>query len=461
MTLRSRLAWTYGIAVFVAVMILAVVSLTAIDRSLRSSLDSRLTTAAFAARGLVDVHHGRIGVDPDDEGQLLNVLPNDMQVAVFGRDGTVFFTTATSRVPAAVRNLDRWNDHALSISSGGAGDKKLRIAVAPVIRGTTTYGAVVVWEGSDYIGDFDRNAIIAMGFAALLIAGIVVMLSSTLARRALAPLEDLTELATEIEAHDLSRRIGRRESDELGRLASAFDRMLDRLQAAFARQRQFTADASHELRAPLAVMRAEADVALERERTPQEYRATLETIVQEVDRIDGLVDLLLLAARADSARLRIETIDVTELVLLTVERFMPAASASNVTLETSTQGVVTEGDAQALERALSAVLHNAIEFAATVVRVRVYHEGEDALIRVDDDGPGFSPEGLTHATERFWRADPARRRGGTGLGLSIADAIARALGGRLVLANAEPHGAIVEIHIPFIAASSINGRMGA
>ncbi len=459
MSLRARLAWTYGIAVFIAVVILAIVSLTAIDRSLRSSLDQRLLTAAAAATAVVDVHHGNLRLDDEDRQQLVGAMGGVMEAAVFTNDGTVYFTTAPA-VPSGIIRLATPGGLASATFSAQSDDTPLRVAITPIQRDGAGYGTVAVWQGSSFIADFDRYAIVAMALAALGVGGVVVILSSTLSRRALAPLERFTSLATEIEAHDLSRRVGAQGQDELGRLGSAFNRMLDRLEGAFMRQRRFTADASHELRAPLAVIRAEADVALAKERTSDEYRQALHTIVNEVDRIDTLVDALLVAARADSARLQFAPVDVGEIIALTVQRFVPAAASRGITIETDADESVVEGDAQALERAIAALVHNALDFANRRVVLHVARNDESVDVSVEDDGPGFTEEGLAHATERFWRGDPARRRGGTGLGLSIADAIVRAHGGNLTLTNVAPHGACVTFRLPFIDASSATGKMG-
>lgn len=459
MSLRTRLAWTYGIGVLVAAVILAVVSLTSIDRSLRSSLDARLTTASAAAAAVVDVHHGHIELDAEDREQLLTAMAGVMEIAVFTSEGRIYMTSA-SVVPPDVIRLATSGASANGTYSARSGDTPLRVAITQITRGSAGYGSVVVWQGSGFIDDFDRFAIIAMALGALGVGGVVVMLSSTLSRRALAPLERFTTLATEIEAHDLSRRLGGQGQDELGRLGSAFDRMLDRLQAAFTRQRRFTADASHELRAPLAVIRAEADVALAKERTSEEYRQALSSIVHEVDRIDSLVDALLVTARADSARLQFEPVDAGALVALAVQRFQPAASARGIAIDTNASEAFVDGDAQALERAFAALVHNALDFAEHRVMLRVARNDGDVEIAVEDDGPGFTEEGLAHATERFWRADPARRRGGTGLGLSIADAIVRAHGGSVSLSNIEPHGARVTLRLPFIGASSGHSTIG-
>ena len=444
MTLRSRLAWTYGIAVTLAVVLFAIVSIAAIDRALRTSLDDRLATAAAAVATLPSVHDGVVKMDSEDRDQMQELLAGVMEGAVFDGDGNVVASSETTippQISAAAKALPKSNRQ-FGIRLG---DHNVRVAITPLEREEHSMGAVAVWQGSDFIQEFDRYAAIAMAVAALAIGGVVVILSSTLARRALSPLERFSTLATEIEAHDLSRRVGAQGTDELGRVGSAFDRMLDRLEAAFVRQRRFTADASHELRAPLAVIRAEADVALAKDRSVQEYRNALETIASEVDRIDALVDGLLAAARADSARMKFERVDLGALALLAVQRFTPAANARGITIATSIGDAHADGDAAALERAIAAILHNALDFAAAQVRFEVEASESAAHLRVIDDGPGFSNEGLAHATERFWRADPARARGGTGLGLSIADAIVRAHHGDLTIANVTPHGASVTI----------------
>ncbi|HVA27411.1 MAG TPA: HAMP domain-containing sensor histidine kinase [Candidatus Baltobacteraceae bacterium] len=444
MNLRSRLAWTLGISVAAAVVVVSLVSVTAIDRALRTSLDARLRTSASAIAALVDVKNARLVLDSEDRDQMSNALGGAMDAAVFTCSGKTFVATS-STVPSSILAVSNRCERPAEMRDGGAGEHALRFASIPIERGSTVFGTAVVWRGSDFIDDFDRDAALAMGFAALLSGAAVIVFSSFLARRTLAPLSAFTELATEIEAHDLVRRVGRSGEDELGRLGSAFDRMLDRLEGAFSRQRRFTADASHELRAPLAVIRAEAEVALTRERAPDEYRRALQTIVSEVERIDALVDALLLAARADSARLTFERIDLGELVLLVRERFEPAAAARGLALDAQAGEAWIDADPAALDRALGAIVHNALDFAASKVLLRVGVTDGEVRLLVADDGPGFSEEGLRLATGRFWRDDMERRRGGTGLGLSIAEAIAKAHGGSLVLANGPSGGAYVTV----------------
>ncbi len=444
MNLRSRLAWTLGISVAVAVVVVSLVSVTAIDRALRTSLDARLRTSSAAIAALVDVRNERLAIDSEDWAQMSAALAGAMDAAVFTCAGKTFAATSSS-IPSSIHAVSTVCANATQLRDGGSGERALRLAITPIVRGTTVFGSAVAWRGSDFIDEFDRDAAIAMALAALLSGAAVIVFSSFLARRTLAPLSEFTELATEIEAHDLVRRVGRGGQDELGRLGSAFDRMLDRLDGAFSRQRQFTADASHELRAPLAVIRAEAEVALARDRAPDDYRAALQTIVGEVERIDALVDALLLTARADSARLTFERVDLCELALLARERFEPPAVARGLALEAEAAEVWIDGDPAALERALGAIVHNALDFAASRISLKVAADGGEARLCVTDDGPGFSDEGLLYATGRFWRGDTGRRRSGTGLGLSIAEAIARAHGGSIEVANGPSGGAIVTV----------------
>lgn len=442
MTLRTRLAWTYGLAVAVAVTIVAIVSFSAIDRTLRTALDGRLATTAAALAALVDVDDGTLHFDREDREQMASALETVMDGAIFTPSGGVF-VTSNARIPAPVRTLAAARRFWLKPQTFRVASAVLRSVCRPVSRGAAAYAYACVWENAAYIDDVDRDLLVAIALAALLGGGVVVVLSSTLARRALAPLEAFTDLATEIEAQDLSRRVGRAGPDELGRLGSAFDRMLDRLESAFARQRRFTADASHELRAPLAVIRAEAEAALARERAPGEYQSSLATIVAEVERIDALVDALLLAARADSARLHFAPVDVRALAALVAERFAAPAAARGVSIRVEGAAPLVDADGASLERAIAAIVHNAIDYASTEVVIDVAEPGSGVSVCVRDDGPGFSADGLLHAKERFWRAD-RRGRPGTGLGLAIAESIARAHGGTLELSNGA-RGAVVAL----------------
>jgi signal transduction histidine kinase len=267
----------------------------------------------------------------------------------------------------------------------------------------------------------------------------------------LLPLVRIAATAERIEANDLSQRLHAESDadDELGRLSASFDRMLDRLQSAFAHERRFSADASHELRAPLAVLRAETELALRRDRDNDEYRRALESIAREAERLERLVDDLLAAARLEADAADFREVDVNAIVRDVAARIETPAALKHVGVATEGSAPAAIGEPGAIERALLGVAHNAITFAPErgSVRLTMTSDADAVSVAVADSGPGFSREALEHATERFWRADGARPRGGTGLGLAIARAIVERSGGTLSIANAPGGGGLVTMRL--------------
>lgn len=430
MSVRSRFATTVAAVVAATVTLFATCSILAIDRVLRSSFAARLRTAATAVATTVDVHHGRISLDASDLREL-SLIHADTPFAVYGPDGTLLGGTAEPTDASA---------------------KELYSITVPLARNGATVGSVSVWQSDAWIGDFDRDAAIVSFALGMLLIGGGVAISQRVARSALAPVERIASLAERIEAHELAQRLGAGGNDELGRLCASFDRMLDRLEGAFGHERRFVADASHELRAPLAVLRAETELALRRERTDDEYRAALASIQREAARLEVLVDELLAAARAGVDARDREPLDAAAMIRELGERVRPAASVREVGIEVDADAdFLVDANKATLERALLAIVHNAIAFTRSggVVHLGLHPDDEGVCIEVADDGAGFSPDALKHATERFWRGDPARARGGTGLGLSIARTLVEANGGSLKLANGSSGGGVVRVFLPF------------
>jgi signal transduction histidine kinase len=231
-------------------------------------------------------------------------------------------------------------------------------------------------------------------------------------------------------------------------LSHVFGGAFDRLEARLAAERRFVADASHELRTPLAVVRAETDLALRRTRSEHEYVEALRSIDGEVTRLEAIVDDLLDTLR-DRDATTFAQVDLTEVVTRAANRMRPTVRELRVDFSGDPPSV--SGHAEALERAMTTVLHNAATHGGGSIDVRVVTEPARVRIDVADDGPGFPPEALKHATERFWRSDSARSRGGTGLGLSIARTLVEAHGGKIVLANDGRRGAVVSLLLPTCA----------
>ena len=276
-----------------------------------------------------------------------------------------------------------------------------------------------------------------------------------LAQRAFTPVEQITRTAREIQAQDLTRRIEVHSTDELGILASTINEMLERLDRAFARQQQFTSDASHELRAPLAVIEAESTLALQKHRSPEEYVKSLEIIAQEADHMSALINQLLTLARADAGKeqVRFEKIDLRKFMeeicvdaeILCREKEL----ALNLSLE---EKISVQGDGRSLRRLMHNLLSNAINYTARggTITIELSKEETQALLKVSDNGIGISPSDLPHIFERFYRVDKARTRdeGGSGLGLSLCRHIVDIHGGRIDVESLQGKGSTFLVRLP-------------
>src|SRR6266480_5054709 len=309
------------------------------------------------------------------------------------------------------------------------------------------------------------------GTLALLIAAIG---GYWLAGKALRPVKMITRMAHEINATDLRRRLHLQRRDEFGELAATFDHMLARLEAAFKRQAQFTADASHELRTPLTIIDLEINRALTQLEQPEAYRHVLEQIQAENEQMTATVNSLLLLARADTGQmtLDLQEVDLSDIALASVERLLPLARQSQITLATGDlPEVLVCGDPQYLGQMLTNLIENCIKYTSGIGK-RVYIElaieqKRWGVVRVQDDGPGISEEHLPSLFERFYRVDKARSRrqkepvqsskpdqgkpGGSGLGLSIAQWIVQAHGGEIRVGSKIGAGSLFEVRLPLLS----------
>lgn len=309
-------------------------------------------------------------------------------------------------------------------------------------------------------GDFDRT--LKRGSTLLFAAAPVFLALAALggywmSRRALIPVDQMTQAARSIGAQDLALRLVVPPArDELARLAETLNEMLARLEAAFRRIAQFTADASHELRTPIAVMRTSAEIALRKPRSESEYRNTLSQVVQEADKISQLIENLLELARADSgaAQMRMERTDVSAILMSCCEESKLLADKQGVALCRNGAGTSmwVNANAAAIERLFTIVLDNAIKYTpgGGHVDVRLNATNGFAVAQIRDTGIGISAEDIPHVFDRFYRTDRARSRetGGSGLGLAIAKWIAEVHEGGIEVRSTIGSGSLFEIRLP-------------
>jgi two-component system OmpR family sensor kinase len=290
----------------------------------------------------------------------------------------------------------------------------------------------------------------------LVIGGPVALLLASLAaygatRAALRPVDAMRRRAAEISAAEAEQRLPLSPAqDELRRLGETLNRMLDRLQAAVERERAFVDDASHELRTPLALHRTELELALRYGGTTEELRGAIASSIEEANRISQLAEDLLVLARSDKGTLSIEAkpIQVRDLFAAVRGRLGgPAREAGRSLVVDDPDGLVIEADRARVEQALANLVENGLRHGNGQIRLWARATEGGVELHVSDAGPGFPPDFLPHAFERFRRVDTARAEGGTGLGLAIVDAIAQAHSGRAAARNAPEGGADVWIEL--------------
>ncbi|HYN84697.1 MAG TPA: heavy metal sensor histidine kinase [Pyrinomonadaceae bacterium] len=294
--------------------------------------------------------------------------------------------------------------------------------------------------------------------AALLLAGLG---GWFLARQGLAPVAAMARSARQIGAGSLDRQLPvANPRDELGQLATTFNELLSRLDAAFDEQRRFMADASHELRTPLSVMSTAASVTLKKERREEEeYREAIQMVAEQTRRLSRIVQDMFVLARADAGRypLQDRALYLDDLLDEVARAGGLLASDKGVSVElTNLPEAAFHGDEDLLRQMVMNLVDNAVKFtpAGGVVRLGLARRAGEYVLSVSDTGPGIPAEARDHVFERFYRADKARSRsedGGAGLGLAIARWIAQAHDGDLQLADSDGTGATFIVRLPFPA----------
>jgi two-component system, OmpR family, sensor kinase len=450
LTYGTRLTLACTALVAIAVLLLGTVAFVTVRFALESAFQIRLETTVKAIRAIVEVGHGKLqDLDGEDLVQFHTLLGQGLNGAVLRRDGSL--ASSNLAAPPAARLAALAASASVSNDIARIDDGSVAYVLLPVAERGVRYGTIVAWSSRRVYDDAERITLLALGVAGVIVIAAAALAGGALTRRMLRPVTELSAMISEIEATDLGERLAwNGPDDELGRLCTTFDRLLDRLETAFEHERRFIADASHELRTPLSVMRAEVELALMHERTPAAYAAALQRLQRETQRLETLAQNLILTARDDTGMEGATPRPIADIAARATTRMQPLATSRKLTLTcTSATAALVAANADMLERAIVALIDNALRFARGSVTVRVASEGASATVAVSDDGPGFSEDALREATGRFWRDDPARSGAGSGLGLAIARSIVEHHGGTIELRNAAAGtGAVVVLTVP-------------
>lgn len=331
-----------------------------------------------------------------------------------------------------------------------------RIGSRWVKSGDARYSITVAHSLREFSKSIDRFQLILIALSSLALAAACAG-GYWLSRRALAPVDAITEAARKLTFNNLSTRLEvPKTNDELQRLTETLNTMLDRIERPLRQMHQFTADASHELRAPLTLIRTAAEFSLRRERSQQELIDSLSKILKESERTSTLVDNLLLLSRADSGidDLTLAPLNLAEPVSDAIEEGQPLAREKHVVFESSLaqSPILVSGHYDLLKRAVFILIDNAVKYTPQggTIRVTLSQSNSTAILTVKDTGIGITAEHLPHVFDRFWRADKVRSRsqGGVGLGLAIAQTIIVRHNGSIDVASGPGAGSAFSILLP-------------
>ena len=344
------------------------------------------------------------------------------------------------------RANQRLQETAESLAGGPARaftEHDTRFYALPIFRDGTRYGTVVAAIPLDAYDETERTGFVSSLVFAFALLAVGLVITRWILGKALLPVSRMTEDASKWSDSDIDRRFDFGEPyDELTRLGATLDALLDRLASSLRHEQRLTAELSHELRTPLARIAAEAELALNRPRDPEDYQASIEAIRRNADQMTRTIDALIAAARQD-ARLERTTSDARQAVELAVEAAREAADARGVEVRVTVPDaplmVAVESDL--LERIVQPVLDNAVRYGQTVVGVELGRNGASAVIAVADDGPGVAPEEHDRIFEPGARGEAGRGTQGAGLGLALARRLARSAGGDVTVSEDRGGGA--------------------
>lgn len=477
-SIRGRLTLWYATALILSLAVFAVVLYVArrsdtyqdLDRRIQSEADltAGILAESYRARGTLVENDtaGRPQLTPD-VAAVLEVVPDYLLVT--SRDGRLLFASPDARaltfgefeqLNAITQPPPLTGSHSAGRYRVNPNGPTLHYIVRAVPDAGDQFGAILA--GADTRSAELRLEQLVLTIVIAFFVGVVpaILVGGWLAARALEPVDRMiTEVREITDGRSLHRRLALPMArDEVSRLAETLNQMMTRLERSFAALRRFTADASHELKTPLTVVRAGVERAITRPGMPQEALAPLEETLQQVNRMTELMDSLLTLARADEGRAELhrEPVDLREIIEEAGEtgELLAEHAGVGIDIRLPPQPLVVPVDRSRMRQLALNLIENAVKYTPRGGQVSVELAGDNgrAVFTVADTGIGIAPGDLPHVFDRFWRADSARTRtsarAGTGLGLAICKWIAEAHGGTIDVQSRPGRGTTFTVGLP-------------
>lgn len=387
----------------------------------------------------------------------------DMAVAIFMPDGQLvaassknFYSNPFPKVIFADISHDKGRFTTVEQEISGRPVMAFRILTTPVWEGRSLAGILQVAKPLTFVQESLEKLKVELLLFWPVAVLVVALTGWFLSRLILTPLDRIIYATRQISGERLSTRVHTPDArGEVRELADTFNDMLDKLEKAFATQKQLTQDVSHELRTPLTILKGEIEVALKKLRSPQEYQAILTSNLEEIDRLNSMTESLLVLARLDSGQLSLDRhpVSLSSFLEDIAEALSALARQKKITLRTEeVSQAIIEADVMHLPRAVVKILENAIKYTPEygTISISADQRQDAVVVRITDTGVGIEPSQLPFVFDRFYRADTSRSGSGFGLGLSIARSIIEAHGGKIEVSSTPGQGTTFLITLPAV-----------
>lgn len=430
------------------------------QNSLQKSIDTKIKSIAeVLASSMTETHNQSLF--GNFERYLENALgkkPKGKFIQIIdasGKIGARLNDLEAEAVPVSFVTLEKALKGEIVYETIETARPRLRMITMPILENKKIISIVQVGSSLEEFEDTMKRLLIIMIISIITSISVTIVVGYFMAKKTMKPVDQIRRAAVNISSNNLDERIdikGRK--DELGRLAETFNAMISRLKDSFQRINQFSIDVSHELKTPLTILKGETELALRKERTNEEYKRSMQSNLEEIDRMSRIIDDLLLLSKAETKDIgmNLEKVDLRDLladVCMNMKLFGENKGVEIIARELEDIRLV--GDELKLRRMITNVVENAIKYGhrGGHVIVSSYKQNGFACVNVEDDGPGISPGDIKYIFDRFYRADRSRKReSGSGLGLSISRWIAEAHKGSIDVQSRPAAGSVFTIKLP-------------